>query len=95
MTVDQWTVHPTERDLLATAEPRRIPPAAFDHDTLEARTVRAEAAAEAAIARARELEIALWAVDHALLLERVPNDGLTRFGRVRWLGDQRRRAERA
>jgi hypothetical protein len=36
---------------------------------------------------------ALRAVDEALAAEKAP-DNLTRMGQIRWLGDQRRRAER-
>lgn len=43
--------------------------------------------------RLRLLEHELRAVDEALRAERVPT-GLTRMGQIRWLGDQRRKAER-
>lgn len=72
-----------------------------DDDTLEARVVRAEVAARAAIDRCWRLEADLMAVDAALDRERVPQfmDGSLsrrpRYGRIRWLGDARRRAEQA
>ena len=73
-----------------------------DDDTLEARVVRAEAAAREAIDRCWRLEAELMAVDAALDRERVPQfmDGNAlvrrpRYGRVRYLGDRARRAEAA
>jgi len=81
--------------------PCNIPPPAFDDDTLEARTIRAEAAAHAWLMRSWRLENELRAVDDALQAERVPRHSdvkplaqLTRYGRIRWLGDQRRKAKR-
>lgn len=82
--------------------PRKRIVSMFDDDTAEARMVRAEVAARAAMQRCWDLEAALSAVDQALTDERVPLYGsgardltrLTRYGRIRWLGDQRRVALR-
>ena len=81
----------------------RIPDRAlFGIDTLEARTLRAEAEWKALYERTHLLECVLSAVDQALTDERVPltENGdlteatLTRAGRIRYLGDRRRVAER-
>jgi hypothetical protein len=84
------------------AGPRKRIVVSFDDDTAEARMVRAEVAAKAAMERCWDLEAALRAVDQALADERVPlhHPGahaltrMPRYGRIRWLGDQRRIAER-
>lgn len=72
-----------------------------EQDTPEARIARAEAVTAAALNRMHVLESEMRAVDDALRAERVPHfrDGnslvrMTRMGRIRWLGDQRRVAER-
>lgn len=83
--------------------PPRIPESSFDDDTLEARTLRAEAAAKDAMDLYWRVENELRAVDAALNAERVPQftDGphaltrRTRPARVRWLGDQARLAAQA
>lgn len=76
-----------------SVEPVRFLEPAFDEDTWQARMIRAEEQARVLAVRINDAQNALNAVDQALAAEHAPVH-LTACGRIRWLGDQRRKAER-
>ena len=87
-----WCAITHDRPCNCGAELKPLP-LSFDADSCEQRALRAEAQASVLRREVSTLRGELRAVDLALRAENTPRD-LTRMGRVRWIGDRVRRAER-